>query len=94
MDETVIMTLRHGETDFNRQKRYAGLLDVPLSEKGIEDCSFVSRVLVQLPDIVITSDLRRAIETAHIIVDGRVQIVESEALSGTKLRSHAGAHVQ
>ncbi|MEO7045736.1 MAG: histidine phosphatase family protein, partial [Ferruginibacter sp.] len=34
---TRITSIRHGQTDYNLERRYAGSIDVPLNEKGIED---------------------------------------------------------
>jgi broad specificity phosphatase PhoE len=34
---TIINTVRYGETDYNRNKRYAGTIDVSLNEVGIRD---------------------------------------------------------
>lgn len=72
-----IMTIRHGETDFNRQKRYAGLLDVPLNAKGIRDCRIISDFLVDSVDLVVTSKLKRSIQTANIFAENKMSIVES-----------------
>jgi|GEM_PF-448271 len=71
-----IMTIRHGQTDFNRQKRYAGLIDVPLNDKGASDCRNASACLRETVDVVVASKLTRAIETARILTDDRKQVVE------------------
>ncbi|MBN1507139.1 MAG: histidine phosphatase family protein [Sedimentisphaerales bacterium] len=76
-DEVVIMTIRHGETDFNRQKRYAGLLDVPLNEKGRSDCQMASRYLAESVEVAVASKLKRAIETAHILTGYSRPVMES-----------------
>jgi len=34
---TRITTIRHGQTAYNLEKRYAGSIDVPLNAKGIGD---------------------------------------------------------
>lgn len=78
MAETLVHTLRHGRTAFNEQRRYAGSIDVPLSEAGIEDCRRVAILLADRPfDVAVTSVLSRAIETARILVDGRAPIVST-----------------
>jgi len=67
--ETIIHTIRHGHTDYNAEKRYAGTIDIPLSEKGIKDCREASQKLSDYPfDVVITSKMKRAIETAQLLV--------------------------
>jgi broad specificity phosphatase PhoE len=65
---TSIYTLRHGLTEYAIQKRYAGTIDVPLNETGIKDCTSIAPMLKDKRfDIVITSGLRRSIETAQLI---------------------------
>jgi broad specificity phosphatase PhoE len=73
---TVIMTIRHGETDFNRERRYAGLLDITLNDKGIHDCRKASARLAEPYDVVVTSALQRSIETAHLLTGGQKPILE------------------
>ena len=75
---TVIHTVRHGYTVYNAEKRYAGSIDIPLSEKGVTDCKLaLSRLSEYHFDIVITSKMKRAIETARILVDKDIKIVQS-----------------
>jgi broad specificity phosphatase PhoE len=77
--ETTIHTIRHAHTQYNAERRYAGTIDVPLSEVGIRDARDASSKLTRLSfDVVITSTLKRSIETAHILVDSTAQLVESK----------------
>lgn len=76
--ETTIYTIRHGHTTYNAEKRYAGTIDVPLNETGIRDAREASAKLAGVTfDIVITSTLKRSIETAHLLVGDAVQIVQN-----------------
>lgn len=76
--ETRISTLRHARTEFNGERRYAGTMDIPLSEAGIEDAQQAAiRLKGAQYDVVVTSTLRRAYDTAKIIVGGSVPIVKS-----------------
>ena len=69
---TGILTIRHGQTVYNLEKRYAGSIDIPLNEKGIEDAENASLQLKDYDfDIVITSTLKRAIQTAELLIAGR-----------------------
>ncbi len=73
MNSTFICTIRHGETDYNRQKRYAGTLDIPLNRSGIEDAQKAReriRALGLKFDLVISSGLKRSIESAEILSGG------------------------
>jgi broad specificity phosphatase PhoE len=66
--ETVISTLRHARTAFGAERRYAGTLDVPLSEEGKRDCLRASDGLAGVEfDVVLTSPLLRAVDTARLL---------------------------
>ena len=76
--ETVIHTIRHGHTDYNAEKRYAGSIDIPLSEKGVQDCQKAAlRLENHHFDVVVTSTMKRSIDTAQIMVGAKVPIVQS-----------------
>ncbi len=77
--ETTINTLRHAHTQYNTERRYAGTVDVPLSEAGIRDAREASAKLSGVKfDIVVTSTLKRSFETAQILVGDAVPIVQSK----------------
>ena len=66
----MIYIVRHGETDWNKEKRYAGRIDIPLNETGINQAKEIKKSLNNIKfDIVITSPLKRAYDTAKIITD-------------------------
>ena len=65
-----LMLVRHGETEWNAQRRYQGQSDVPLSELGVRQAKLVAeRLAGREIDAVYASDLKRAWETAQIIVE-------------------------
>jgi broad specificity phosphatase PhoE len=73
-----ISTIRHSETEFNKEKRYAGTIDVPLNEKGILDAIKASKRLKRAKfDVVITSDLQRSLETAELLINKKIPIVHT-----------------
>jgi broad specificity phosphatase PhoE len=75
---TLINTLRHGKTFYNREKRYAGTIDIPLSEEGMREAKLLAAKIKEAAfDVVVSSHLRRAVETAQILVDGRAPIVQT-----------------
>lgn len=76
--KTVIHTIRHGHTLYNAEKRYAGSIDIPLSEKGVKDCQEASQKIINYPfDVVVTSKMKRALETAHLLVPNNPVTIQS-----------------
>lgn len=65
--------VRHGETDWNREKRFQSRTDVPLNELGLAQARAV-RDELKRRDVLFTearsSPLGRAVETARVILDG------------------------
>ena len=68
MSRTRLYLIRHGETDFNREGRYQGRLDVELSTLGKEQAQALAHRLEKTPFTAIyASNLKRAQATAQII---------------------------
>jgi broad specificity phosphatase PhoE len=66
--QTVVMTIRHGLTELNRDRRIGGRLDLPLIDIGRAQAEKAARNFAGTPfDAVVTSPLRRAIETAELV---------------------------
>jgi 2,3-bisphosphoglycerate-dependent phosphoglycerate mutase len=64
--------IRHGESDWNRQNRFTGWVDVDLSEAGIAQARRSGELLRETGlafDITFTSVLKRAIRTLWIVLD-------------------------
>jgi len=65
---TEILLIRHGETDWNVEKRLQGHLDISLNEGGRRQAAALGKALLGEPlDAVIASDLQRAIVTAESV---------------------------
>jgi 2,3-bisphosphoglycerate-dependent phosphoglycerate mutase/probable phosphoglycerate mutase len=63
-----LVLLRHGQTDYNVAGRMQGHLDSILTETGVEQAAAVAPEIARLaPDRVISSDLRRAVDTAELV---------------------------
>jgi probable phosphoglycerate mutase len=64
--------MRHGETPWNTELRLQGQTDIALNEKGRALARESARAMQDIPfDLVITSPLGRAKETAEIVTAGR-----------------------
>ena len=67
---TDLYLVRHGETDWNRQRRIQGLTDIPLNETGRAQARATGMLLSRRHwDGIYASPLSRARETASIIAD-------------------------
>ncbi len=63
-----LLIVRHGKTNWNTEKRAAGLTDVDLNDEGIEQAKLLRDKLKDTDiDVIISSPLKRAIRTAEII---------------------------
>jgi glucosyl-3-phosphoglycerate phosphatase len=67
---TRLVLWRHGETEYNATGRMQGHLDVPLTPTGWNQARFAVPALARFdPELVVTSDLRRATDTATVFTD-------------------------
>ena len=74
--EWYLATVRHGETDYNKENRYAGSIDIQLNDNGRNDTSQAAKHLRSIEfDVALVSPLKRAIETATLLTEGRTTII-------------------
>ncbi|MCU1625619.1 MAG: phosphoglycerate mutase [Pseudonocardia sp.] len=67
-----LVLLRHGQSDWNVENLFTGWVDVPLSEVGEAEAVRGGELMKEaglLPDVLHTSLLRRAINTANLALD-------------------------
>src|SRR5688572_17030367 len=67
-----LVLLRHGQSIWNKENRFAGWMDVDLTEQGVAEARAAGQLLKQegfIFDIAYTSLLRRAIKTLWIALD-------------------------
>jgi probable phosphoglycerate mutase len=71
---TEFIVIRHGETDWNRQHRFQGQIDVPLNDIGLAQAERLALRLQHEPiDLLVCSDLQRAHATAEAVARQRAQ---------------------
>jgi broad specificity phosphatase PhoE len=67
---TTILLARHGETDWNAQRRVQGHSDTPLNDNGRAQALALAETLDgAVVDAVYSSDLARASDTAQVVAD-------------------------
>ncbi|MGO3326488.1 histidine phosphatase family protein [Gordonia sp. (in: high G+C Gram-positive bacteria)] len=63
-----LILLRHGQTVYNATQRMQGQLDTDLSDLGVEQAQIAGRAIAtRAPLVIVSSDLRRAYETARAV---------------------------
>ena len=74
-----IILVRHGETDWNTQQVFRGRVDVALNKVGLAQAEAVGVSLQDRAiDAIYSSPLSRALDTAHMLAEGRNIEVELE----------------
>jgi probable phosphoglycerate mutase len=70
-----ILLVRHGETDWNRQKRFQGQMDIPLNDTGRAQAQKTGTFLANSTiDLAWSSPLSRPKETAELILQYHPQV--------------------
>jgi broad specificity phosphatase PhoE len=94
-----IFLVRHGETEWNRSRRYQGWGDSPLTARGVAQAEAMGRRLYALPEAaaadIVASPIGRALRTAEIIAEclGRhTPLHFDERLKEISLGSWDGLH--
>lgn len=90
---TELILIRHGETDWNRELRFQGQVDVPLNAVGQEQARRLAARLASEPaDLLVCSDLMRTRQTALPIRQQRVRpFVGSTVLDAALREQNFGA---
>ena len=91
MTTTRFCLVRHGETDWNAERRLQGYTDIPLNAHGLAQAVQMAKALKKANfqfDVLYTSDLHRAKQTAQAIE----HLYAVSAISQSSLRErHLGA---
>jgi probable phosphoglycerate mutase len=79
-DLTRIFLMRHGQTAWNAEMRIQGQLDIPLDETGLWQAERLGRALRdEAIDVIYSSDLQRARQTAAPLAASRGLTVQTDA---------------
>ena len=91
----VLYVTRHGATLKNELGLIQGQTECDLSNKGVEDAKKLATTVKNIDiDVVISSPLKRAYETARIITEGRLPINTDDRLIERDWGLCEGAHIE
>lgn len=83
-----LLLVRHGETDWNRQQKFQGGIDVPLNDNGRQQSQRAAELLKDVPLVfAFSSPMLRPKETAEIILQHHPQI-QLQLQAGLREISH------
>ena len=87
-DSVLIALVRHGETDWNRERRLQGTTDIPLNDTGrLQAAQTGERLASEQWDAVYGTTLSRAAETAQIIAR-TLELPEPRLVAALAERAH------
>ncbi len=96
MSITTFYFFRHGETDWNIERRFQGHTDVPLNSNGLKQIAELAKKMQILEiEVILSSDLTRAHMTAQAVAKNRkIEIQLSHILRETHLGQVEGMLVK
>ncbi len=89
-----LVLLRHGESQWNRENRFTGWIDVDLTDKGVAEAREAGRLIGEAGfdfDVAYASVLRRAIRTMWIVLQEIDRLWVPQHLSWRLNERHYGA---
>ncbi len=91
-----LYVIRHGETDWNKEHLLAGRTDIPLNDRGRKLAECTSEGLKDVSfDLCISSPLRRAAETAKIVLNNsEIPVIYDDALIEISFGDYEGRKCQ
>lgn len=79
-----LLLTRHGETDWNVERRVMGAMAIPLNKAGRAQTRHLAKGLAKIPiHAIYTSPVKRAVQTAQIIMRrrGSIPLLEEKGLT-------------
>lgn len=89
-----LYVIRHGQTDWNIQKKLLSITDIPLNDTGVEQCKEAEKLVKNLNyDLVICSPKTRTKQTAEIVNSKNIEIIYDDRLIERDSKSLEGIDV-
>ena len=89
-----LYVVRHGETIWNQEHKVQGITDIPLTDKGKDEAKELQDLVKNLNiDVVISSPLIRARETAKIITNSSLPINTDDRIKERDWGLNEGADI-
>lgn len=89
-----LYVIRHGQTDWNINKKLLSITDIPLNSTGIKQCEDAENLVKNLNyDLVICSPMLRTRQTAEIVNSKKIQIIYDDRLIERNSKSLEGINV-
>lgn len=89
-----IYIARHGQTDWNTQRKAQGRSDIPLNETGIKQAEALRDNIKDIKfTAVYASPLKRAAKTAEIATDGKYNIIFDDRLAERSFGDYEGQEI-
>tara|TARA_Y100000590_G_scaffold466244_1_gene640969 strand:- start:319 stop:1014 length:696 start_codon:yes stop_codon:yes gene_type:complete len=83
-----LILVRHGQSQWNKEKRFTGWMDIDLTDKGKSEAKQAGELIKELNinfDFCFTSNLKRSINTAEIILKNlnnkNIEVVKTDLLN-------------
>lgn len=88
--------VRHGQTDWNTDRRFQGQTDIPLNAVGVAQARNLAETLNDAQiSAIYSSDLNRALQTASILAENRnIPIIKEKRLREINMGAWEGRTVQ
>lgn len=85
----MFVILRHGQSTWNKENKFTGLIDVELSEQGKQEAFNAGKVLRHYNfDAIFSSQLMRTIQTAEIVQNNQPNKIEIQQFSEFQERDY------
>ena len=86
-----LYVVRHDKTDWNDLNIMQGLTDIPLNEEGRRQAKALAQQIdLANIDLCLSSPLKRARETADIIVGEKIEVIEEQLCVERSLGEYEG----